>query len=160
MGYPDSTNNFSYRSIEAMRELIMANSPYTKIVYCLPWAFEDGMLWAEGWTDDYAAMQKKIYDNTLEFADDLGYVISPVGWAWNTVLKERNYPLHYLHRDDMNHPSLYGSYILACSIFSTIYQERALGIDYYADIPEEDAKYFQEVSSNTVLNDLELWRIK
>jgi len=54
----------------------------TKIIYCLPWAYEDGMTWYEDWTDTYADMQDKIYNNTILFSNEIGFLIAPVGWAW------------------------------------------------------------------------------
>lgn len=60
---------------------------------------------------------------------------------------------------DWNHPSLKGSYLMACVIYSTVFRERTTGIEYYADIPEDDASNFQEVGSDIVLDNLELWNI-
>ena len=104
-------------------------------------------------------MQIKIYENTLQYSDDVGFVIAPVGCAWNTVLKEKKYPLHYLHLSDWNHPSLRGSYLMACVIYATIFQQDLSGIDYFAGLPEDEARYFQAVASSTVLDSLELWNI-
>jgi len=118
----------------------------------MPWAYEDGMTWLPGWTDTYADMQLKIYNNTLKWADSLDFMVSPVGWAWNTVLKDKNYPLHYLHKSDWNHPSPKGSYLMACAIYSTVYRESTVGISYYGGLTKEEAEYFQAVASNTVLN--------
>ncbi len=161
MAYPEYyTHHPVYPALITLQNKILANCNTTRIVYCLPWAYEDGMTWLSGWTDDYAAMQKKIFDNTIAYSDALGLIISPVGWAWNTVLQEKNYPLHYLHMSDWNHPSLKGSYLMACVIYSTIFQESTTGTDYYANISENEAVYFQEVASSTVLDSLELWNIK
>ena len=60
---------------------------------------------------------------------------------------------------DWNHPSLKGSYLMACVIYSTVFQESTVGNTYHAGIPEEEAVYFQTVASDTVLNNLELWNI-
>lgn len=146
-------------SLVTLRNKIIANSESTKIVFCLPWAYEDGMTWLQGWTDTYEDMQLKIYNNTLKYADEVGFEIAPVGWAWNTVLKENNYPLHYLHESDWNHPSLKGSYLMACVIYSTIFLESTIGISFYSDLSIEEANYFQTIGSNTVLDSLELWNI-
>ena len=116
------------------------------------------MIWY-GWPDTYADMQTKIYENTLQYSNDLDFVVAPVGWAWYTVLEENNYPLHYLHMSDWNHPSLKGSYLIACVIYSTIFQESSIGNTYYANLQEEEATYFQTVASNTVLDSLALWNI-
>ena len=160
MAYPDIiTHHPVYPALVTLRDKILANHISTKIVFCLPWAFEDGMAWQAGWTDLYPEMQQKIYDNTLKYAEEIGLIIAPVGWAWRQVLIDKDYPLHYLHMSDWNHPSLKGSYLMACVIYSTVFQERTTGIEYYADIPEDEASYFQEVGSDIVLDNLELWNI-
>lgn len=160
MAYPDYyTHHPVYPALVSLRDKILANHDSTKIVFCLPWAFEDGMAWKEGWTDLYPEMQQKIYDNTRKYANEIGLVIAPVGWAWRRVLMEKNYPLHYLHMSDWNHPSRKGSYLMACVIYSTIFKERTTGITYDADIPADEAAYFREVGSDIVLDDPELWNI-
>ncbi len=160
--YPDSfpTNHPVYPALQTLHSKIQANCTSTKTVFCLPWAFEDGMIWLSGWVDDYAAMQEKAYHNTLAYSDSIGFAIAPVGWAWNTVLEVQGYPLHYLHMSDWNHPSLRGSYLMACAIYSTVFQESTTGIGYTAGISTEDASYYQYVASTVVLDSLDLWNIE
>jgi len=67
--------------------------------------------------------------------------------------------LHYLHMSDWNHPSLKGSYLMACVIYSAVFQESTVRNPYHAGIPDEEAEFFQSVASDTVLNKLELWNI-
>ena len=72
MAYPDIfTDHPVYPALITLQNKISANSESTKMTFCLPWAFEDGMALSEGWTDLYVDMQKKIYDNTLEYADEI-----------------------------------------------------------------------------------------
>ena len=104
-------------------------------------------------------MQKLIYDRTLTYSDSIGFTIAPVGWSWYKVLDETDYPQHYLHISDWNHPSLKGSYLMACTIFSTIFIEPAIGIDFSSDLEVTEANYFKTIASNTVLEDLDLWKI-
>ncbi len=157
--YPDSFPRKVIEALKILQKKIYLNCIKTKIVFCMPWAFEDGMTWKEGWTDTYADMQEKIYDNTLIYSDEVGFVISPVGWAWYKVLEEKNYPLHYLHLSDWNHPSLRGSYLMACTVYSTIFQESSTGISIYEGLPVEEATYFQEVASGVVLNSPGVWNL-
>ncbi len=157
--YPEFfTDHPVYPALETLQNKISENCESTKMVFCLPWAYEDGMTWY-GWPDTYADMQIKIYENTLQYSNDLDFPIAPVGWAWYAVLEEENYPLHYLHMSDWNHPSLKGSYLMACVIFSAIFQVSSVGNTYYAGLPEEEASYFQTVASNIVLDSLDLWNI-
>nr|NQU91569.1 hypothetical protein [Bacteroidota bacterium] len=148
-----------YPSLITLRNIIHANCESTRMIFCLPWAFEDGMTWYQNWTDDYEDMQIHVYNNTLIYSDEIGFEIAPVGWAWYGVLDAYNYPLHYLHMSDWNHPSLRGTYVMACAIYSTIFQESTVGNSYLADIPEEEALFFQQVATDTVMNNLELWNI-
>ena len=157
--YPDSfTLHPVYPALVTLQNKIHENCASTKMVFCLPWAFEDGMTWY-GWPDTYSDMQIKIYNKTLLYSNNLDFPIAPVGWAWYAVLDELNYPLHYLHMSDWNHPSLRGSYLMACTIFSAIFKESTLGNEYCAGLPEDEANYFQNVASNTVLDSLYLWNI-
>lgn len=161
MAYPNIyTAHASYPALKSLRKSITANCETTKMMFCLPWAFEDGMAWLEGWTDLYEDMQKKIYYNTLKYADEIGFIVAPVGWAWYKVLEEKNYPLHYLHLSDWNHPSSKGSYLMACVIFSSVFKETTSGAEYYSKIAKEEALYFQDVASRTVLDSLKLWHIE
>ena len=156
--YPENmTDHPVYPSLITLRDKIKANCNSTTMIFCLPWAFEDGMTWKDGWTDTYVEMQRIIYDNTLQYSHEIGFAVAPVGWAWNTVLEEKNYPTHYLHLSDWNHPSLEGSYLMACVIFSTVYHENATGISYYSNLLAENAQYFQTIASTTVLTNLSLW---
>ena len=158
--YPDYfTDHPVYPALETLRDKIHQNCESTKMVFCMPWAFEDGMTWYQDWTDTYEDMQLKIFETTLNYSKDIGFIIAPVGWAWYTVLEEQEYPLHYLHMSDWNHPSLKGSYLMSCVIFSTLFQENSVGLSYYGGLLEEEANYFQTVASHTVLDNLSLWNI-
>lgn len=160
MAYPDYfTDHPVYPALVTLQNKISANCESTKMIFCLPWAFEDGMTWYQDWTDTYEDMQIKIFENTLQYSDEIGFIIAPVGWAWYTALQEKNYPLHYLHESDWNHPSLKGSYLMACVIFSTVFLESSVDIPYYGGLIEEEGSYFQIVASHTVFDNLSLWNI-
>ena len=158
IAYPDYyTSHPVYPALITLQDKIYSNSESTKMIFCLPWAFEDGMVWKEGWTDMYDEMQNKINVNTIEYANQIGFTIAPVGIAWQEVLKDKNYPLHYLHMSDWNHPSLRGSYLMACVIYATIFTENIVDLPYHAGLPDDEAEYFQSVASSIVMDDLDLW---
>ncbi|MBN2415672.1 hypothetical protein JXO52_07510 [bacterium] len=160
VAYPDVyTEHPVLPAITQLKATIRANCDSTKIIFCMPWAFEDGMTWKPGWTDTYVDMQKKIYDNTLAIASEADVIIAPVGWAWNRVLKELGYPLHYLHLQDWNHPTAHGSYLMAAVLYTTIFRESAEPLLHSATIPGEEAQYLRRIASDIVLENLELWRI-
>ncbi|MFC2135240.1 DUF4886 domain-containing protein [Bacteroidota bacterium] len=159
LAYP---NEFTAHPVEpaltTLEQKIHSNHAGTKIVFLMPWAFEDGMVWYNGWTDDYFDMQQIIYDKTLQMADNIDFIIAPVGWAFKPVMEENN-QLHYLYLSDYNHPSVKGTYLAACVFFSTIFQESCLGNTYTENVTGQEAQYFQTIASNTVLDNLDLWKI-
>jgi hypothetical protein len=142
-------------TLEKFRDIAKDNYLETRIVFFMPWAFKDGMLWIQGQTDDFFSMQEKIYANSFVFATELNLEIAPVGWAWYKVLSERNNI--ELFDQDLSHPSVAGSYLAACVFHSFLLRGVITGNDYYDSIPKEVAKYLQNIASSTVMDNLVLW---
>ena len=160
MAYPDSITEHPFQpAMKSLMKDIERNNPNSRTIYCLPWAFEDGMTWKAGWTDGYKEMQEKIIRNTIYYAEQMEFIIAPVGVAWSSVLMEKAYPLHYLHFTDWNHPTMKGSYLMACVLYSSIFQKSSVSISYTAGLDQEEALYFREMASKTVLDSLQLWNM-
>ncbi len=160
MAYPDSIMQHPfYPAMKSLMKDIERNNPNSRTIYCLPWAFEDGMTWKKGWSDSYDEMQQKITSNTMEYSEKMGFQVAPVGTAWSRVLSDKNYPLHYLHFTDWNHPTMKGSYLMACVLFSSIFQKSSISNSYTAGLDLEEALYFREIGSNVVLDSLPFWNI-
>ncbi len=158
VAYPEDANFDLVSVLSSLEQTIHNNSSTTEIMFCMPWAFEDGMLWTVGGTDDYFDMQQLIYDNTLTYPDLADIVISPVGWAWNSIMLEQP-PEHYLFMADWNHPSPRGSYLTACVIYSSVFRESVAGTSFLAGLPANEASHFQDVASDIVMDNLDLWRL-
>jgi hypothetical protein len=155
---PNSGYHPVYPALQTLHAKVHANYAGSKLVYMMPWAFEDGMTWVQGMTDTYMDMQEKIRDNVLLWADSLGIMVAPVGWAWRAVLAEGQ-EQHYLHLSDWNHPSWRGSYLSAAVIYSTVFVESAESLTYFGALQQEEAQWFLEVASHTVLDELESWNL-
>lgn len=155
IGYPDNhqfifpsfSKHDTYNAILRLDSLIKCNYSRTKTVLIMPWAFEDGLTWISGQTDTYDIMQKKIYDNTIKWSEELHIEISPVGWAFNEVIK-RNKQLHYLFQNDFNHPSYKGAYLMACVLYTTIFNESCENNSYYRYLDKNEAEYFRRLASD------------
>lgn len=158
VAYPKDAHFNLVSTLNSLEQTIHENSSSTEIMFCMPWAFEDGMLWTMGGTDTYFDMQQRIYDNTLTYPDLMDIVISPVGWAWNSIMLEEP-PEHYLFMADWNHPTLRGSYLTACVIYSSVFRESVAGNSYLAGLPANEAGHFQTIASETVMDSLSLWSL-
>jgi len=159
VAYPGDADFDMVSVLQTLERTIHNNCGSTEVMFCMPWAFEDGMLWTAGGTDDYFAMQRRIYDNTLTYPDQVDIVISPVGWAWNSIMLEQP-PQHYLFESDWNHPSARGSYLSACVIYSSVFRESVEGNPFHAGLPADEAGHFQGVASEIVMDGLDLWRLE
>ncbi len=166
VGYPDTHYLFippyiqrhTYAALEQFKQIIVENSDKTKMIFLMPWAFEDGLTWIPGQTDTFEDMQWNIYYNTIKWAKEIGFIIAPAGWTWRAVIIATP-QLHYLFQPDWNHPSLRGSYLTACVLYVTAYKESVRDNSYLGGLDQSEAGYFQQVASAIVLNDLELWNI-
>jgi len=48
---------------------------------------------------------------------------------------------------------------MACVIFSSVFLESTVGLDYYGGLDAEEAGHFHEVAWDTVWDDFDLWNI-
>lgn len=157
VGYPTLVPFNPTSNLILFEQVIHGHCSTTEIMFSMPWAHEDGMLWYP-LPHDYFVMYQRIYDNTLAYPEIVDLVIAPVGSAWHAIMLEEP-PLHYLFADDWYHPSQRGSYLTACAIYASVFRETAVGAGFLGGLPENEARHFQIVASGTVLNDLELWHL-
>ncbi|GBL35407.1 xanthomonalisin [Filimonas sp.] len=84
-------------------------------------------------------------------------LVAPAGVAWKKA--RDTYPLIELYNADESHPSLTGTYLVACTFYSTIYHKSCVASSFMPiGIPTADAYYMQTIASNTVLDSLENWQ--
>jgi len=157
--YPQVGGESDFLALKELHRIATEDSPGTKVVYMMPWAYEDGMTWMEGRTEGYEEMQLDIRERTVKWAHELDLVLAPVGMAWYEVLTNWPHEEHYLHDTDWNHASKEGSYLTAATIFSTIWVQDAAAVDYSWEIEKELAGALRTVAGSTVLDSLSLWNV-
>lgn len=108
--------------------------------------------------DTYFSVQTIIRDSITKMADSLRLQIIPAGECFRAY-----YSLHpnlFLHGgyNDI-HPNANGSFMVASSCYTTIFQDTVLDCTYYSNIPQETAATFFSIVDTVVLNHLADWRI-
>lgn len=99
-------------------------NPCVSIYYYMTWGYADGFIDSIP-GDTYALMQERIQKGYLQLSRATGgYPIAPVGMVWQEIRKR--YPAVVLYASDNAHPSFYGSYVAACTFFTSIYKESPL----------------------------------
>lgn len=160
VAYPQGADHPVLPALRELHRKATEDSPGTKVVWMMPWAYEDGMLWMEGRTEDYFQMQLDIRDKVLDWVERVDLVVAPVGMAFFEVMSEWDPDPHFLFDLDWNHASREGSFLAAATFFSTIFAESCTNAEYRWKVDRELAEDLREVASHTVLDSLELWKIR
>jgi len=106
----------------------------------------------------YLGMQQRLRESYLDMTFNHNATCSPVGICWKESIAQDS--TLNLFSPDNSHPSIYGSYLAACSFYSTIFKKPSLGSDYIPNgIDTSTAIFLQTIASNTVLDSLSVWNI-
>jgi hypothetical protein len=92
--------------------------------------------------DSYEAMQARVNEGYAALGDEIGATVVPVGRIWQETL--RVHPTLRLWALDGYHPSVAGSYLIACAFFAQLYGRSPVGNRYHAGLDPADARTIQE----------------
>ena len=98
-----------------------------------------------------AAMTGLLARRYVETGNAIKALVIPVGLAFEEPYARK--PDVKLHKDfDGSHPSLLGTYLAACVVFTSLYETSPIGnnYDYFGRVKETDAKFLQKVAFDTV----------
>ncbi|MBI1838307.1 MAG: hypothetical protein HYR91_13680 [Flavobacteriia bacterium] len=103
---------------------IYKNNACTNILLFMTWGYKTGIHDNPEY-DTYQKMSDKIQIGYQYISNVFGLPIVPVGQVWETV-KENN-PHFDLYQEDNQHPTIYGSYIAACTFYAAIIKASPFG---------------------------------
>ena len=77
-------------------------------------------------------------------------LVIPVGLAFENAYKQK--PNIKLHNPDGTHPALLGTYLAACTVFASVFNESPVGLnyDYNGLVDTNDKLFLQEIAESTV----------
>ncbi len=99
--------------------------------------------------DTYGAMQSRVSRAYFELASRLPAVMAPVGLAWEAALRRQ--PQLKLWGDDGRRPSLAGSYLTACVLYSQLTHRDPTGSRFTAALDRAQAQSLQQIAKESVL---------
>lgn len=97
------------------------------------------LTWARRHSPQHQALLTDAYTS---IGRELKATVAPAGVAWQKVLKD--HPEITLHDKDDSHPTLAGSYLAACVLFATIFDESPVGCAAPAGLSLAEAKALQK----------------
>ncbi len=106
----------------------------------------------------YLGMQERLRTRYLDMVFMHNASCSPVGMAWKKSIAIDS--TLNLYSSDNSHPSIYGSYLAACTFYASIFKKSAVGSSYWPTTIDSVTAYsLQQIGSSTVLDSLAVWNI-
>lgn len=139
---------------------IRANDSCTTPVFYMTWGRQDGdqqncANWPPVCT--YAGMQALLRERYLQMATDNVAECAAAGAAWSHVRDQ--HPGINLYAADGSHPSMAGSYLVACTMYATFFRRSPVGAYHPAVLHPDTAGLLQLAVEAVVLDSLDTWDI-
>ena len=158
---PAQVANDTYPYAEILVDSIYANSSCTEPLFFMTWGRKYGdqqNCAAYPPICTYLGMQQRLRESYLEMAFNDSASCAPVGMAWKKSIAIDS--TLNLYSSDNSHPSIYGSYLAACTFYASIFKKSAVGSSYWPNAIDSLTAYsLQQIGSSTVLDSLSVWNI-
>ncbi len=137
--------------------MVHDNDSCTQTVFMMTWGRKNGdasNCVAYPPVCTYAGMQGELRRRYIGMAAVNGAMVSPAGLAWRDVIATN--PAFDLYSPDESHPSPHGSYLTACTFYSSLFRKPVAGA-YYGGLPQAEAVLLQTKASAIVLDSMAVW---
>ena len=148
----------SYPYAQELCSLIRQYSPDAKIVFYMTWGRENGDLQNGQYyppLNTYEGMDSLLYLRYMKMAQDNQACVSPVGAVWHYI--RDYYPDMGLYQSDGSHPSYFGSYVAACSFYTTFTGQNPANISWNGTLDETTANIAKNAAKRIVYDSLSKW---
>jgi len=158
---PGQVANDTYPYAKILVDSIHDNSSCTEPLFFMTWGRKYGdqqncAVYPPVCT--YLGMQQRLRESYLEMALTDSASCAPVGMAWKASIAIDG--TLNLYSSDDSHPSIYGSYLAACTFYTSIFKKSSVGSSSWPTAIDSATAYsLQQIASNTVLDSLAIWNI-
>jgi hypothetical protein len=153
---PDvKVDTLTFPYVKQIIDSIRKHNSCTRVNLYMTWGYKNGNpKWKAIAT--YDSMQEKIEMQYLRFTDKLNTGVNPVGAVWREVRTSN--PEINLYQEDLFHPNLAGSYLSACTHFTTIFGETPFNNNIKINLDNHHKQVIELAATKIVLNQLGRWR--
>ena len=148
----------SYPYAQELCSLIRQYNPDAKIVFYMTWGRKNGDPQNGQYyppLNTYEGMDSLLHARYLMMAVDNDACVSPVGAVWHQIRDQ--YPDLELYQSDGSHPSYFGSYVAACSFYTTFTGRNPLDIQWNGILDGYSADIAKNAVKNVVYDSLSKW---
>ena len=142
-------DSLSLPYIKQILDSVYANNRCTNVFMYQTWAYQNGFQQDSlpiNW--DYQTMSDRVHYGYNYVADKFNLAVVPVGKAWEAICT--NYPEIKLYQEDLQHPTVTGSYLTAACFYAALFRSQPK-VTYHANLDAKTAVQLQELAGTTVL---------
>jgi len=158
---PDQVENEVYPYAASLCNTIRQNDICSQIIFFMTWGHKNGDASNCPYYEPlctYEGMQWRLRQSYVEMAEDNQAWVSPVGMAFAQIRQSN--PEIELYSSDNSHPSVYGTYLAACTFYSTIFHKSPVGASYISQgIEANEAQILQNTAWNIFVDSLSTWQV-
>jgi len=158
---PDYVNTNVFPAAQILIDAIQSNSLCIEPLFFMTWGRKFGdasncVPYPPVCT--YLGMQERLRTRYFDMSFLHNASCSPIGMAWKKSIAMDSSV--NLYSSDNSHPSIYGSYLAACTFYASIFKKSAVGSSYWPNSIDSATAYsLQQIGSSTVLDSLSVWNI-
>lgn len=158
---PAQVANEVYPYAASLCNTIRQNDICSQIIFFMTWGHKNGDASNCPYYEplcSYEGMQWRLRQSYVELAEDNQAWVSPVGMAFAQIRQSN--PEIELYSSDNSHPSAYGTYLAACTFYSTIFHKSPVGATYISQgIEANEAQILQNTAWNIFADSLNTWQV-
>jgi len=147
-----------YPYAESLSNAIRANNECSQPLFYMTWGRENGDLNNcpfMPWVCTYEEMDDVIKATYIFMSESNEAELAPSGAVWR-YLRE-NHPSINLYSGDGSHPSLAGSYAVACAFYTMIYKKDPTSILWNSTLNETEANLIKMAAKTIVFDEISSW---
>jgi hypothetical protein len=149
-----------YPNVKKLDSIIHVANACSKTILYMTWGRKNGdAMNCSNWPPvcTYKGMDSLLNLRYTQAAQDNHCLISPVGAAWNYVI--RNHPNIELYDGDGSHPNQNGSYLAACCFYTILHQKSPLNISFNF-VDSATSQILKNAANEVVFKDLNKWGVQ
>lgn len=104
----------------------------------------------------YEGMQGRLRESYTQMTMENHAIMAPVGAAWKVMVD--SFPAIDLYNPDNSHPSVTGSYLQTCVLYSSIFHKKSLGCTYLSGLPATTVQTLQRIADKVTMDSLTQWQ--
>ncbi len=139
-------------------KLIRDSAKCTSAMFYMTWGYKDGdpnNCPSPQYFCTYEGMDSVIRARYMELADSFDAVVSPAGAVRRYI--RANHPSIELYQSDGSHPTVEGSYAVACAFYTALFKKDPTAVTFNSTIPATDAANIRAAAKKVVYDSFAYW---